>query len=59
MRTRHAPFAIAPEARLHWLVLFEESLQPVIEQKLTSEENIQSFWNYLNAFSQWMVNTKA
>lgn len=58
MRNRHAPFAITPEARLHWLVLFEESLYPIIEQKLTSEENIQSFWNYLNVFSQWMVNTR-
>ena len=58
MRGRHAPFAITPEARLHWLVLFEEALQPIIEQKLSSEANIQSFWNYINIFSQWMVNTR-
>ena len=56
MRKRHAPFAITPDARLHWLVTFEEALQPIIEQKLSSEENIQSFWNYLNIFSQWMIN---
>ena len=49
-------FAITPHARLHWLVTFEEALQPIIEQKLSSEENIQSFWNYLNIFSQWMIN---
>ena len=58
MRGRHAPFAITPHARLHWLVTFEEALQPIIEQKLSSEENIQSFWNYINVFSLWMINTK-
>ncbi len=58
MRGRHAPFRITPNARLHWLVTFEEALQPIIKNKLSSEENIQSFWNYLNVFSQWMVNNK-
>lgn len=58
MRKRHAPFRITPHARLHWLVTFEEALQPIIEQKLSSQENIQSFWNYLNIFSQWMINSK-
>ena len=57
MRGRHAPFAITPHARLHWLSTFEEALQPIIKEKKTSEANIQSFWNYLNVFSQWMVNT--
>jgi hemoglobin len=58
MRGRHAPFRITPNARLHWLVTFEEALQPIITNKLSSDENIQSFWNYLNVFSQWMVNSK-
>ena len=58
MRGRHAPFRITPNARLHWLVTFEEALQPIIKNRLSSEENIQSFWNYLNVFSQWMVNSK-
>lgn len=58
MRGRHAPFPITPNARLHWLVTFEEALQPIIEQKLSSEENIQSFWNYINVFSIWMINTR-
>ena len=58
MRQRHAPFRITPHARLHWLVIFEEALQPIINEKLSSEENIQSFWNYLNVFSQWMINSK-
>jgi hemoglobin len=58
MRGRHAPFPITPHARLHWLVTFEAALQPIIEQKLSSEENIQSFWNYINVFSLWMINTE-
>ena len=58
MRKRHAPFPISPNARLHWLVTFEEALQPIINEKLSSEENIQSFWNYLNIFSIWMINAR-
>jgi hemoglobin len=58
MRQRHAPFRITPHARLHWLVTFEEALQPIVKNKLSSEEDIQSFWDYLNVFSQWMINAK-
>ncbi len=58
MGKRHAPFAITPEARLHWLVCFEEALLPIIDEKQSSEENIQSFWNYLNVFSIWMINAR-
>jgi hemoglobin len=56
MRGRHAPFPISPESRLHWLVAFEEALQPIIQKKLCSDENLQSFWNYINTFSLWMIN---
>ncbi len=56
MGRRHAPFAITPEARLHWLVLFEDALQPLIGK--VSDENIQSFWNYINVFSIWMINSR-
>ncbi len=57
MGRRHAPFAITPEARLHWLVLFEDSLQPLVGK--ISDENMQSFWDYINVFSIWMINTRA
>ncbi|HIE16283.1 MAG TPA: DUF2141 domain-containing protein, partial [Bacteroidales bacterium] len=36
---------------LHWLVTYKEALQPIIKKKLSTDENIQSFWNYLNVFS--------
>lgn len=55
MRGRHAPFTITAEARLHWLICFEEALKP-LEGKI-SDENLQSFWNYINVFSIMMINT--
>jgi len=56
MRGRHAPFAITAEARLHWLVCFEIALQPLEAE--VSQENLQSFWNYINLFSIMMINTQ-
>ena len=58
MGKRHAPFAITPESRLHWLVCFEEALLLIIDEKQSSEENIQSFWDYINVFSIWMINAR-
>ena len=57
MGRRHAPFAITPEARLHWLVLFEDALQPLVGK--ISDESMQSLWDYINVFSIWMINTRA
>ncbi|MBA4410331.1 MAG: globin [Bacteroidota bacterium] len=51
---RHAPFAITSEARIVWLKCYQE----VLSKLDLPEETIQSFWNYLNIFSFWMVNTK-
>ena len=54
MRGRHAPFPITAEARLHWLICFETALIPLEES--VKEENLQSFWNYINIFSIMMIN---
>jgi len=56
MRGRHAPFAITAEARLHWLVCFENALKPLEGQ--ISEESLKSFWKYINIFSIMMINTQ-
>ena len=56
MVKRHSPFQITPEARLQWLILFKEALNPLIGE--ISDQNLQSFWNYINTFSIWMINTK-
>jgi hemoglobin len=53
MTRRHMPFKITPEARIVWLNCYKKVL---LNSEL--EENlILSFWQYLNVFSMWMVNT--
>jgi hemoglobin len=50
---RHSPFAITEEARIVWLQCYIE----VLSKLELPEDLISSFWNYLNTFSFWMVNT--
>lgn len=53
LSARHQPFAITPEGRVTWLECYREA----ILELSASETVIQSFWNYINVFSNWMVNT--
>jgi len=55
---RHAPFRIDETARKTWLGLYAPLLEALTEEGV-SEEYIQSFWDYLNIFSMWLVNTKS
>jgi len=50
---RHAPFSITPEGRIVWLNCYKQAL---LELDIP-EHLVVSFWNYLNTFSNWMVNT--
>ncbi len=50
---RHAPFKITPEARIVWLDCYSQ----VISKLDLPLELKKSFWDYLNVFSFWMVNT--
>lgn len=50
---RHAPFKITQKARKVWL----ESYIEVLKKLDMSDELKQSYWNYLNIFSIWMMNT--
>jgi len=52
--SRHAPFKITPSARIVWL----ECYIKVLSQLNLPENVLQSFWNYLNVFSNWMVNAE-
>ncbi len=54
LAARHSPFAINQEARMVWLECYIE----VLSKLDLPEEVLKSFWNYLNTFSVWMVNTK-
>jgi hemoglobin len=50
---RHLPFKITAEGREVWLKCYIKVLQ-----KLDLPENvIVSFWNYIEVFSKWMVNS--
>jgi hemoglobin len=53
MAGRHAAFKITPEARMIWL----ESYIMVLKDLDMPDDLKQSFWNYLDIFSIWMVNT--
>ena len=53
MMDRHSQFSIAPEGRVVWLNCYKKVLL-----ELDIPENlVLSFWNYINVFSSWMVNT--
>jgi hemoglobin len=53
---RHAPFRITEASRRRWLEIYAMLLPALLDEGVT-EENVQSFWDYLNVFSIWMVNT--
>jgi len=55
---RHAPFRIDEKARKEWLRLYVPLLQS-LEKEGVPSEYIESFWNYLDLFSMWVVNTKS
>jgi hemoglobin len=53
LRMRHAPFAVTPTARDHWLAHFRDALDSVA---LTPEQD-QQFWDYVTHAAQFMVNS--
>lgn len=53
MAGRHAAFKITSEARMIWLESYIKVLEPIE----MPDDLKQSFWNYLDIFSIWMVNT--
>ncbi len=55
---RHAPFRIDEEGRKSWLVLYAPLLEALVDEGITPEY-IQSFWDYLDIFSMWLVNTES
>jgi len=53
LRMRHAPFAVTPLAKEHWLKHFRDGLD---EAALPPELDAQ-FWDYVTHAAQFMVNT--
>jgi hemoglobin len=52
---RHRPFQITLEGRKIWL----ECYQKLLPELGLPENLVISYWNYLNVFSTWMVNTES
>lgn len=53
MVARHMPFRIDEHARIVWLELYAKAL----EETDLSKDLKRSFWNYIDIFSIWMINT--
>lgn len=53
LNRRHLPFKITAEGREEWLNCYKQVLQKLD----LPEEVLLSFWNYLDVFSKWMVNS--
>lgn len=53
LNRRHLPFKINAEGRLTWLECYKTALQ----KTNLPEDVLFSFWNYLDVFSKWMINT--
>ncbi len=58
---RHAPFKITPQARMVWLAAYIEQIKNLKtkEGQDLPDPIKQEFFNYINVFSLWMVNTPA
>ncbi len=53
LNQRHQPFKITPESREVWLNCYKSVLQNIN----LPDNVVLSFWNYLDVFSKWMVNS--
>jgi len=53
LNRRHRPFKITAEGRIEWLNCYKQ----VLGKLDLPEEVLLSFWNYIDVFSKWMVNT--
>lgn len=54
LRMRHAPFAVTPQARDHWLAHFRAALDVA---GLTPEQH-EEFWTYITRAADFMVNSE-
>ncbi len=50
---RHAPFAVTPTARDHWL----SHMRVAVKESGMSPEHIETFWEYVVRAAHFLVNT--
>jgi hemoglobin len=56
LRMRHAPFAVTPKARDHWMTHMRAALDEAVEEGLAPELE-QQLWAYFEHAANFMVNT--
>jgi hemoglobin len=56
LRMRHAPFAVTPTAKDHWLTHFRAGLDEAVQAGLVTPEQDTQFWEYVTHAAQFMVN---
>ena len=57
LRMRHAPFAVSPKARDHWLTHMRAAVDEAVEDGTLSPELEQQLWAYFEHAANFMVNT--
>jgi hemoglobin len=57
LRMRHAPFAVSPKAREHWLAHMRAAVDETGEDGTLSPELEQQLWAYFEHAANFMVNT--
>ena len=57
LRMRHAPFAVTPTAKEHWLTHFRAALDEAVADGFLTPEQDGQFWDYVTHAAQFMVNT--
>ena len=57
LRMRHAPFAVSPKARDHWLMNMREALDDARQEGPLAPELEQQLWAYFEHAANFMVNT--
>jgi hemoglobin len=57
LRMRHAPFAVSPRARDHWLMNMRAALDDVRQDGPLAPELEQQLWAYFEHAANFMVNT--
>ena len=58
MRARHAAFTITERGREVWLECFANTLGRAEEQYKFPSQHMEGFYNFLEDFSLWMVNSR-
>jgi hemoglobin len=57
LRMRHAPFAVTPAAKDHWLTHFGAGLDEAVADGLLTDGQRAQFWEYVTHAAQFMVNS--